>query len=329
MSTKNLGIGRGADIFKVPFEMIICEPTKNGRIDYGNIEELALSILENGQKQPIRATKTGNTPETCRFILRDGFRRYMAVRYIREEMKKDFPFMLVIGTGAKYTENDGLYEQIISNEAKPFNMLEEGNVYTALKKQGEKETDIARHIGKSVAHIYNCLKLAEIPNELKQYIINDVIKPTLMIDLLKQYEDTSELISVIEENQKIKFDLTAKKQTAIPFDPNTGEINTNYDYDLPEKKKVCKLTAKDFETVKEAKKKKEKDYSFIDTDPIPAQKENETETIILEEPIVRLETLKNKLIAEGITNKYASIFIDVINLVKNDATVEEMFELFL
>jgi ParB/RepB/Spo0J family partition protein len=328
MSTKNLGFGRGADIFKVPFEMIICEPTKNGRIDYGNIEELALSIFENGQKQPIRATKTKNENGDCYFLLRDGFRRYLAVKHIREKMKKDFPFMLVIGTGAKYTENDALYEQIISNDAKPFNMLEEGNVYTALKKQGEKEINIAKKVGKSVPHIYNCLKLAEMPKELKQYIVDDVIKPTLMIDLLKQYTNTDELIEIINENQKFKVERTETKQTAIPFNPETGEINTDKEYNLPEKPRNCKLTAKDFQITKDSDnhKSKEKDYSFIDTDTLP---DNTDADELPKNLMVTLKTVENLIILKKIDNERVDFFKDLMVLISANSTPEEMIELFM
>lgn len=329
MNIKNKGIGRGSDIFKVPFELIYFDQTKNGRIDYGNIEELALSILENGQKQPIRATRKDDM-----FILRDGFRRYLAVRHIREVLKKDFPNMLVITTGRQYTEVDGFYEQIISNEALPFNMLEEGNVYTALVKEGEKQQAIAKKVGKSAMHISNCLALAALPKELKDFIIQDIVKPTLMLTLIKEYEDYDELVEVIKNREQEKFEKTDKKQTALPFDPNTGEIDTDKAYDLP--KKECKLTKKDFKLDKateidDTNEEENYDNKGREISPVTAKSKGSGDDIrgeFVDNPIVKLTTINNMLISKNIVNEKVKFFTQVLEMLANDATPEEIVELF-
>jgi ParB/RepB/Spo0J family partition protein len=319
-------------MFKVPFEMIICEPTKNCRIDYGDIEELALSILENGQRNPIRATRVGgNSEETLRYILRDGFRRYCAVQYIRDVLKKDFPEMLVLGTGVKYSESDALYEQIISNQGKPLNMLEEGNAYVALKTNGNKEAAIAKKVGKSVQHIYNCLTLADLSFELKQFIIRGQVKPTLMLELCKQYPDSAELAQIITTRLEDKVERTDTKQSVLPFEVTDGKIDVESQYDIPAKN--CKLTAKDFQSTeedvdKDAKEKKEKDYSFLDTDPIPpVPTKNEVEPH--DRPMVILETLRNVLINDEVTTPSALIFIKIVEMAKEGATTDAMLELFI
>lgn len=323
MGTKNLGITRGADIFKVPFEKIICEPTKNGRIDYGDIEGLALSILENGQKQPIHATKTGNTPETLRFILRDGFRRYAAIKYIREELKQDFPYILVMGTGRNYTEIDGLFEQIVSNDGKPFNMLEEGNVYKALTSQGEIESTIAKRIGKSPQHVKNCLLLAELPANLKEYIINDHISCTFMLQLAREHVDYEELETIIQERLSEKEAATSKNQTAIPFETGDGTIDTESEYDLPPKpERKCKLTKKDFEFDDESKPENENDNQSGDNDKSYSGD-------ISESPIVSCETGINMCYARGIGDtEKLELATAIIENIKRGGDAESYVKLF-
>jgi ParB/RepB/Spo0J family partition protein len=291
-STKTLGIGRGKDIYKVPFELIIFEPNKNGRIDYGDIEGLALSILENGQKQPIYATKIGNTPETVRYVLRDGFRRYKAVEYIRNILQEPFPTMLVITTERNYTEIDGLFEQIVSNDSKPFNMLEEGNVYRALSSQGAIESTIAKRVGKSYQHIKNCLILAELPPSIKAYIISEQISCTLMLQLAREYVDYEELEQIIKQRLSVKEIETTKPQTSLPFSGD-GTIDTESEYNLPAPpEKKCKLTKKDFEF----------NENNSDSDTQPKEKESYSGEIS-ESPIIAFETSINVCHARGIGSK--------------------------
>jgi ParB/RepB/Spo0J family partition protein len=291
-STKTLGIGRGKDIYKVPFELIIFEPNKNGRIDYGDIEGLALSILENGQKQPIYATKIGNTPETVRYVLRDGFRRYKAVEYIRNILQEPFPTMLVITTERNYTEIDGLFEQIVSNDSKPFNMLEEGNVYRALSSQGAIESTIAKRVGKSYQHIKNCLILAELPPSIKAYIISEQISCTLMLQLAREYVDYDELEQIIKQRLSVKEIETTKPQTSLPFSGD-GTIDTESEYNLPAPpEKKCKLTKKDFEF----------NENNSDSDTQPKEKESYSGEIS-ESPIIAFETSINVCHARGIGSK--------------------------
>lgn len=298
-STKTLGIGRGKDIYKVPFELIIFEPNKNGRIDYGNIEGLALSILENGQKQPIYATKIGNTPETVRYVLRDGFRRYKAVEFIRNILQKPFPTMLVITTERNYTEIDGLFEQIVSNDSKPFNMLEEGNVYKALSSQGEIESTIAKRVGKSYQHIKNCLILAELPPSIKAYIIGEHISCTLMLQLAREYVDYDELEQIIKQRLSVKENETTKTQTSLPLSGD-GTIDTESEYNLPAPpEKKCKLTKKDFEFDEENNldRSTKQNESYVG-------KENENYSgEISESPIIAFETSINVCHARGIGSK--------------------------
>lgn len=291
-STKTLGIGRGKDIYKVPFELIIFEANKNGRIDYGDIEGLALSILENGQKQPIYATKIGNTPETVRYVLRDGFRRYKAVEYIRNILQEPFPTMLVITTERNYTEIDGLFEQIVSNDSKPFNMLEEGNVYRALSSQGAIESTIAKRVGKSYQHIKNCLILAELPPSIKAYIISEQISCTLMLQLAREYVDYEELEQIIKQRLSVKEIETTKPQTSLPFSGD-GTIDTESEYNLPAPpEKKCKLTKKDFEF----------NENNSDSDTQPKEKESYSGEIS-ESPIIAFETSINVCHARGIGSK--------------------------
>ena len=55
--------------------IIIADENVNPRTDYGNIEELMQSIVENGIRNPLKGYKLGE-----KIILKDGHRRMRAIK---------------------------------------------------------------------------------------------------------------------------------------------------------------------------------------------------------------------------------------------------------
>jgi ParB/RepB/Spo0J family partition protein len=75
-------------IIQVPFESIVADADFNCRKDYIEIEELKQSIYDQGLLQPVGVTVRGN--DTDRYFLVYGFRRYYALKKLREEHGPDF-----------------------------------------------------------------------------------------------------------------------------------------------------------------------------------------------------------------------------------------------
>jgi ParB-like chromosome segregation protein Spo0J len=88
-----------------------------------------------------------------------------------------------------------------------------------LKEQGVTPKEISEKISKSLPHVYNMLKLADVPQEVKKYISKGDISGNTVVALLKDVKTADDLIRVVEEavlNSEIEHEEDAKagKKTA-------------------------------------------------------------------------------------------------------------------
>jgi ParB/RepB/Spo0J family partition protein len=182
------------DLLSIDPRNIIIEDDFNVRADYGNIDELAKSIVEFGQLEPIMVTKKRGTDQ---YILTDGHRRMKA---ILKAIEKGHPIKYVKAFITSGNIEDRIFAMVITGIGKkPLNNLEEGEAYKRLKAYGYEVKDIANKVGKSLPHIYNMLKLADAPQQVKKYIINGDISGNTVVSLLKDVKTADDLIRVVEE----------------------------------------------------------------------------------------------------------------------------------
>ena len=169
------------DLHTVPFSQVAIKDDNNNRVDYGNLQELADSIIANGIKMPLRATKTRGKDE---YIITDGHRRYAASKMAIEA--GHIIRVPIIKEAVTFSEKDRLLVQIICNDGKPFTMYEQGLVYAKLRYLGSMPEEIAKEVGKSLTHITDCLMLADAPQSLKDKIEVGIVSATLMVQQLKR-----------------------------------------------------------------------------------------------------------------------------------------------
>lgn len=135
--TANEGAKR-TDIWKINPELLIALEEFNVRIDYGDIDSLALSIIENGVKVPLSGYRKGN-----HFYVTDGFRRTRAIKLAIElgyEIK-EIPFVV---EPLKYTNVDRIFDMIIKNDGKQLTALEQGEAFKRLTEQGLSQSEISK-----------------------------------------------------------------------------------------------------------------------------------------------------------------------------------------
>ncbi|MGL5074881.1 MAG: ParB/RepB/Spo0J family partition protein, partial [Waterburya sp.] len=151
------------EMYAVPFENLRIIDDYNVRYDYGDIKELASSIAENGIKVPLRGYKEGDL-----FYITSGHRRYKAMQLLDKKgyTELNAPF---IPEARGYGEEQRTVDLILTNDGKKLTMLEEAEVVHRLMNNfGKKMKEVAKQIGKSVAHVDNCLLLLSAPDDLKE-----------------------------------------------------------------------------------------------------------------------------------------------------------------
>lgn len=198
---KTITMAKRNNMFKVSSSEIAIKEGFNIRTDYGDIETLANSIEQEGIKVPLIGHK-----ENGMFIPTDGHRRFKAVQYLQSQgrcMNIEIPFCV---QPKDYTEEQRTLDLFRLNDGKRLTLFEEALLFQRLKDDfGMNNTKIASKIGKSSMHVGNCLLLLDAPQELLDYVEQEQLSATTLIDQLRKDKDgqvtLGKIQMAIEENE--------------------------------------------------------------------------------------------------------------------------------
>lgn len=134
------------------------------RFDKESLEQLARSIRENGLIQPIILRKKNNNYE-----LIAGERRLRAAQII----KLDKIPSIILDADDKKAFELGLIENLQREDLSP---IEEANGYKRLMDEfNYTQEQLAKVVSKSRSHIANLLRIINLPEEVKKFILNGSI----------------------------------------------------------------------------------------------------------------------------------------------------------
>ncbi len=141
------------------------QPRKN--FDKNSLEELTASIRERGIIQPIivRASEDSND----KYELIAGERRWQAAQ---NAGLHEVPAVILNVDNLKSLE----FSIVENVQRKDLNPIEEAEGYQRLINEFNYDQEkVAKFIGKSRAHISNCIRLLSLPAKVIEHIINDKI----------------------------------------------------------------------------------------------------------------------------------------------------------
>lgn len=240
MKTEELNKTQRRDLLYVDPKLLMLEENFNTRVDYGDLNELKNSIIENGVKIPLRGYKEGE-----KYVVNDGHRRYLAVMLAIKEGNEiaRVPFI----SEKKKNIEERIFEILLSNDGKSLTPLELGETYKRLQNYGFSPTEIAKRIGKSVSHVTTTIELAGSSKEVKDAIKEGSISATLVNEIKKSVdtaEEAEEIIKVTTQTNKEAGKKVTKKDLKglIPEKPaKKGEPEGEIEEEplhIPEKTKV-------------------------------------------------------------------------------------------
>ncbi len=196
------------------------QPRKN--FDKNSLEELTASIRERGIIQPIivRASEDSND----KYELIAGERRWQAAQ---NAGLHEVPAVILNVDNLKSLE----FAIVENVQRKDLNPIEEAEGYQRLINEFNYDQDkVAKFIGKSRAHISNCIRLLSLPAKVIEHIINDKISPghaKILVGL-----DNSELLAekIIKKKLSVRQAealarlVKSNKSSAKSKDPNSIDI---------------------------------------------------------------------------------------------------------
>jgi ParB/RepB/Spo0J family partition protein len=213
------------DLLMVDPRLIIANENDNIREDYGNIEELSESIVENGVKVALRGYRDGEN-----FVVTDGFRRTRAIKLALEKGVEiaRVPFIL---EPKGYAKEQRILDMFIMNDGKRLTALEEGRLFLKLENDyGFTRKEIAKKTGRTEGHISQMIQLQDAPQEAKEAIKDGKISASTVRKVVantKNQEEAKEVVNnAIEKAQSEgKKKATENDVVAEVIKPNVSNKN--------------------------------------------------------------------------------------------------------
>ena len=196
------------------------QPRKN--FDKNSLEELTASIRERGIIQPIIVRVSEDSNDKYELIA--GERRWQAAQ---NAGLHEVPAVILNVDNLKSLE----FAIVENVQRKDLNPIEEAEGYQRLINEFNYDQEkVSKFIGKSRAHISNCIRLLSLPAKVIDHIINDKISPghaKILVGL-----DNSELLAekIIKKKLSVRQAealarlVKSNKGSIKPKDPNSIDI---------------------------------------------------------------------------------------------------------
>ena len=210
MQTETLKTKR-TNIMLVDPRNLVIEEGFNKRVDYGDIPALALSIVQFGLIDAVKAHKVRGEEK---YIVTDGHRRQAALMLAIENHDKGvkgfedislIERVPVLPASANLKER--LYIMAITGETKKvLTDMEKVEMYEALlemgKEEGKKRSETIREIcanlGISQAAVYNTLKISDLSDSIKSKIADNIISATTVVAIVRELKDPVQQEKAVE-----------------------------------------------------------------------------------------------------------------------------------
>lgn len=154
------------------------------RDDYGNIQQLKDSIIENGVITPLVVYEVEEDGD-LRYSVISGYRRREAVRQlVEEDGYDDFSVPVIIDNNIDEVKR--VFRIIIDNDNKPLTALEMAIVFFRLSSMGFSTKKIAERCGISDSTVRDYLLLFSADEEMKAMLRKEMITVTDAIKRLKK-----------------------------------------------------------------------------------------------------------------------------------------------
>lgn len=208
------------DYIKVAVDNVIVEDGFNVRENLKEIDELAKSIIANGQINPGIGYKVRGTDK---YVLTAGHRRFAAIKLANEKYGANITHMSIMAGSSD--EKERVTAMLLDGDAS--HNLTNAEMVKGISKLlalgvSKKEIIDSLAIGDSQAQKYNLVKAAEAPKAVQKMIENGEISVAKVNDLQRKTSTDDELVEAAQkfvENKKTEKEQPkqprAKKQSTV------------------------------------------------------------------------------------------------------------------
>jgi len=223
---------KGKEVLTVPVEDVVSKEQVRKR--FRNIEELAATLLNEGQQSPIIVFPRNTEGK---YVIQKGERRWRACRYAGIKN-----IDLIVNDKAQDALDETAGELIENIQRDDLTPVEIAEALTQFIKQGWKQKDIAERIGKNIAFVSTHLSLLKLPDCVRDLYDNEVCSDTETLNNLRLLFDlneqrcravctvaVSEGITRKQSRELLNDAKSLKEETGIPL----GSVGKNNDEKTP------------------------------------------------------------------------------------------------
>jgi len=227
---QDIATSRGT-VYKVPFGKLAVEDGFNVREDYGDVEELARQIAENGQKTPMIVRLSD---DASKVVIIDGHRRHQAIELANKKYDASIKEVACINEERGANEESRIVDMFVLGSGKPLTLLEQAEAVKRLLDYQWKPAQVAKKIGKTQSFISQLLNLQGATHELREAVRKGTISPTAAIKLsaapADQQKEILKQVHALGLNggaiQKIKVKDVEKATKGVPSTVSSKKIKT-------------------------------------------------------------------------------------------------------
>lgn len=180
------------DVVKIQLDKIVIREGFNVRQDYGDLNGLATSILENGQTIPGRVDVLSDGS----FMLVDGHRRFKAIQML-SDMGHDANYFKAIVNNSRTTEEQRILQMFTTQDNQPLKPEEVAELISRLINLGYTQAEVSRKIGKTPAYISQMLSFANESPIIKDQVKNGNLNIGKVLKLQKEIPVQSDRIEAV------------------------------------------------------------------------------------------------------------------------------------
>ena len=215
-----------SDIFKIDPRSIVVTKGFNSRCNFGDLDELARQIKEQGVLNPITVQVFKDEDGEEKYRLIDGERRYRAVMKLIDE-GHEIARVPALFISKSCTEEELLIQQAMRNEGKNFNEYEWGVLARKLiDRCGLTKSEVAKKLGKNPGMVTYWLQLLEMKPELQAMVRDGVVTAVDVRKILQANNKNEEIAyqEIKKATDKVKAERGEKKITLKDLDLDSRTI---------------------------------------------------------------------------------------------------------
>lgn len=177
----------------------------NKRLEYGDLDQLAESILQNGIVTPLHVYDSQEDTEEGQaiYVITNGHRRYKAIVMLSVQGKLDEGFDIpVLVETTERGEDERILDILLTNDGKTLTMLEQMLVIEALIGHGWEDARLIKYTGLSRTAVENLIILTNATQPVRNKIQDGLISATNVIELLRHH-NAAEVEGILSDAEEV------------------------------------------------------------------------------------------------------------------------------